>query len=291
MGRACTQLAQRPNAAERFGAKGAGDIQSGASVGLWRGGRIGGRRRRRGRIGLAKKRIVQGDIHFDFFGSDSLRLVGAERVGFDQERILQAVDLAEFVEESLPGDVLTGDFAGAFPFEQERRGGIEIEKADVAEFVGELDLESRLAEYFFLVDEFDLIPLFLVLDERAVEIGFVKDVAEIGFGHGLDGGARREGIVGPAGGFSVVRANQGLPIEGDFHVQLQWPHALDDEGAVGAGAEGDGAGDALGLHGFDFLNAASRRDVVGDDLVNGLRRERRGEEATNSYEEEFADHR
>src|SRR5215469_14737048 len=211
---------------------------------LWRSGRGRGcgrtrRGRRRRRVGLAEARGVDGDIDFDFFGGNFLALVGAGRIRFDEEGVFEALHLAEIVEEGLPGKILGGDFAVAFPFQKQIGVRVEIEKTGITELVREFDLVGAFAEDFFLIDKFDLVAFHLVVDEGTVEIGFVGDAAEIGVGHGLDRGIGGKGIVDPAGGFAVVVADQGHAVDADLHVQLERPLALDDERALGFRTEGD----------------------------------------------------
>jgi len=65
-----------------------------------------------------------------------------------------------------------------------------------------------------------------------------------------------------------------LTADGDFHVHLEGTLALDEERAFNAGSEGDGAGYALGLDGFDFREASAGFEVGVDDVVSGLGTER-----------------
>ncbi len=212
-------------------------------------------------------------------------MICAGSVGFDEEGIFQAVLLAIVVEEGFPGDIFPVDFAIAFPLEEQGCGSVKIEITGIPGFVGEPQFVSGLAENVFLIDELNFVAFVLVIDERAIEIGFIEDVTEIEFAHGLDAGIGSEGIIDPTGGLAVVNANESLAVQGNFHVQLEGAHALDEEGTFGVRAEGDGAGDAFGFDGFDFVQATAGGDVFGNDVVYGLGGQRQGGEEEGGEEE------
>jgi len=167
-------------------------------------------------------------------------------------------------------------------------GGVEKEITDVAIAVGELELVGGLPFDILFSGELDLVALGFVIHEWAIKIGFLENVAQIGRRHGLDGRVGREWIVGPTCGLAVVGADDDTAVEIEFHVHFEGAGAFDDEGALRTRAEGDGAGDALGLNGFDLVQATAGDEILGEDFVGGLRR--RGKSIKNREKEkrEFA---
>ena len=129
---------------------------------------------------------------------------------------------------------------------------------------------GRFTLHVFLAGQLDLVSLLLVIDQRAVEIGFIGDIREVLGGHGLHAFIFDEGIEDPAGGLAVESANQGLALYGDFDVHLAGALQLDKERSFRARAEIDGSRDALRVHGLDLGQAAARGQHLGDNFVGGL---------------------
>src|ERR1700676_4480685 len=230
--------------------------------------RYRGSRRRRW---FAEPRFFNLGVQLDFVDQDFALLRRGGRVRIDFKWKLQAVDFAIIAEEILDLNLFVFDAGGAVPLEHVKRRGIDIVGARFAGLAGQLNLVGSLAFDVALARQLDLVAFGFVVDQRPVEIGFIVDVLQVFGGHGLRGVIFRKGIDGPAGGFAVIRANQRLPAEGDFHVQLQGPLQLDYKRPVRARTEGDGAGDALGLDGFEPIHSAARGDGLGDDFVGRLR--------------------
>src|SRR5208282_2275657 len=97
-----------------------------------------------------------------------------------------------------------------------------------------------------------------------------------------------EAVVDPAGGLAVVSSDEQLPIQIELHVHFQGPAALDDEGPFFSRAEGDGSCDAVGLHGFDLVDASASQQIFGEDVVGGLRRGRKCQNQGAEKEGKFA---
>lgn len=226
----------------------------------------GGWRRglRLGEVGVIDRRV-----QFDFVDGDVLLLVLPLRMGFDFERKFQTAYIAVIAEKSFDGVRLAFDGARGFALFELESGNIEKVKADVAVFLRELHTIDGLTSELFFFYEGDFVALGLVVDERAVEIGFLGDGADVLGAHGLGFLMAREGVEDPAG-FSVVDPHESLTLQSKFRVHLAGALEFDVEWTVSAGTEGDGAGEVFGLHGFDLVESAARDDGLRDDVFRRL---------------------
>src|SRR5208283_3694678 len=77
-------------------------------------------------------------------------------------------------------------------------------------------------------------------------------------------------------------------VEIEFHMHFERAGALNDEGAFRSRAEGDGAGDTLGLDGFDLVQAAAGDEILTENVVNGLCRRRKNKKKRDNEKREFA---
>src|SRR5260370_40363449 len=96
------------------------------------------------------------------------------------------------------------------------------------------------------------------------------DVLELFGSQRLNFFGGRERIDHPAGRLAVINTDDFLSLEQDLHVHLHGTLELHHERAFHVTRERNAAGDALGLDGFELVDAPAGVEHFLDDFVGGL---------------------
>ena len=149
--------------------------------------------------------------------------------------------------------------------------GVEVDVLHVAVLERDAELVRRRPVDVLGSEVADLISLLGPADQRAVEVGVLREPARF-VGGGAEGIlASLEGVHAPAL-LAVVRVDTRQSLEGDLGADLIGPLAhlgeLGGDGEVVA-AEERLAADLEVLHGRELLGPTARLEMAGDDFVDG----------------------